>query len=138
MAYDILWRLHAILMCGAFLCMCTGAVISLLYKKRKWRYKTHKTLGISAGILGISAFIIAFVMVQLYGAHFTSFHGGVGFAAALLLILTPTAGLRIRRSKNKKRARLLHKTMGYLTLATMALNVTLGLLLAIDRGLIAS
>ncbi len=129
MAYEILWRLHAILMSTSFIALFSGILISLLYKKKKWRYKTHRNLGMYAGISGVSALIIAAVMVQISsGVHFTSRHTILGAVTGLLLILTPLVGLKIRKSKKKKPMRLSHRIMGYITAVLMIMTILSGLL----------
>jgi hypothetical protein len=131
MAYEILWRLHAVLMSTAFAALFSGIFISLFYRKKKWRYKTHRNLGILAGISGVSALVIAFIMVQVFsGTHFTSLHAIVGGTTGLLLILSPLVGLRIRKSRKKKRMRLSHRTLGYATLVMMILTIPTGLIFA--------
>lgn len=130
MDYEILWRIHAILMGTSFLSLLTGILISLIFKKRKWRYKTHKRLGIYAGISGVTALVIAFIMVQSSGGfHFTTPHTIIGAVTGLLLIATPLAGLRIRKAENKKRMKLIHRTMGYITCSMMLVTIVMGLFL---------
>ena len=68
-------------------------------------------------------------MVQISrGVHFTSLHAILGGITGLLLITTPFAGLNIRKVKNKKRMKLIHKSSGYITLLMMAVTVYSGLL----------
>lgn len=118
-------------MSTSFLSLLSGILISLIYKKKKWRYKTHRTLGIIAGSTGVTALILAGVMVQVYsGVHFTSRHAIFGGVTALLLILTPLAGLRIKKSKKKKPLRNAHRIMGYITAAFMIFTILSGLLFA--------
>ncbi len=129
MGYEYLWRIHAVLMASSFLAMVTGIVVSLLFKKKKWRFKVHKRLGIYAGSSGIAALVIAGTMVQIYnGVHFTSLHALLGGISAVLLIVTPQLGLAIMRVKKKKPVRLIHKTLGYVTALMMGLTIFSGLL----------
>lgn len=131
MAYDILWKSHAILMSTSFLALLSGILISLIYKKKKWRYKTHRNLGIIAGCTGITALLLAGIMVQVYsGVHFTSRHAIAGAVTALFLILTPLAGLRIRKSKKKKQLRTAHRVAGYITAAFMIFTILSGMIFA--------
>ena len=128
MAYDFLWRAHAILMGTSFLSMLSGIVISLAWKKRKWRFKTHRFLGVFAGASGLAALALAFIMVGSYGGyHFTSAHAVVGLIAAILLLLVPAAGLSIAKVKNKKRLKLIHRAAGFLLAALMLSAIFLGL-----------
>ncbi len=127
--YDILWRIHAVLMSTSFTALLSGIVISRFYFKKKWRYKTHRKLGITAGITGVTGLVLAITMVQISsGAHLTSLHTISGAATGLLLILTPLAGLHIRRSKKKKQMKLSHKTMGYITLILVTYTIVSGLI----------
>ena len=129
MGYEYLWRIHAGLMASSFLAMVTGIVVSLFYKKRNWRFKTHKRLGIYAGTSGIAALLIAGIMVQIYnGVHFTSLHAVLGGISGVLLIATPQFGLAIKRSKKKKTVKNLHKTLGYGTALMMGVTIFSGLL----------
>ena len=117
MTYDILWRIHAILMGTAFTALLSGILISHYFKKKKWRYKTHNRLGIFAGITSVAGLLLAVAMVQKSsGAHLTSPHTVAGAAAGLILIITPIVGLSIRKAKKKKLTKRFHKTMGYTTL----------------------
>lgn len=129
MAYDILWRVHAILMSTSFLSMCCAVLISLIWKQKKWRYKAHRALGIYAGISGVIALLIAVVMVQIYsGYHLTSRHATGGAFTSLLLIATPLIALKIKTSKKKKLLKKVHKVLGYLTILFMAVAIFFGLL----------
>lgn len=130
MDYDILWRIHAILMSSSFLSLSTGILISKLFKTRKWRYKTHKRLGIYAGISGVTALAIAFIMVQSSGGyHFSTPHTIIGGVTGLLLISTPLAGLRIRKASDKKKMKLIHRIMGMATSIMMLVTIISGLFL---------
>lgn len=129
MAYEILWRVHALLMSTSYLALFSGILISLFFKKKKWRHKTHRNLGIYAGISGVTALILAFVMVQIFsGVHFTSLHAIAGGVTGLILILTPPAGRQIRKVKDKKRMKRIHRIMGYTTAAFMAVTILFGLM----------
>ena len=98
-------------------------------RRKKWRYKTHKKLGITAGIAGVTGLLLAFTMVQISsGAHLTSPHTILGAVTGLLLILTPLAGLQIRKTKKKKQMKLSHRTMGYITLVLIIFTILSGLL----------
>lgn len=131
MVYDLLWKTHAVLMSSAYVSLLTGIAISLFYKKRKWRYKTHRALGIFAGTSGITALLIALVMVQVYsGVHFTSIHAVSGGITGLLLVLTPFIGLRIRKAKNKKKHRAMHRLLGYTTTVAMTVTILFGLIIS--------
>jgi len=131
MTYEILWKIHAGLMSTSFIALLSGIIISILYKKKKWRYKTHKTLGIYAGASGAAALLTAVIMVQLLGGvHFSSLHTIIGGVTGLLLLLTPVAGLKIRTAKNKKRLKVIHRIMGYSTAIMMLIVILLGLRLA--------
>ncbi|HAK46387.1 MAG TPA: hypothetical protein DCO79_10785 [Spirochaeta sp.] len=126
--YGVLWRIHAILMSSSFIALAAGIVISILYKKRKWRYKAHQRLGIYAGTSGLTALILAGIMVQAYsGYHLNSTHAILGLTSGLLLILTPIAGLRMKKAVNKKRLRLIHRILGGLTAVMMLITILLGL-----------
>ncbi len=128
MVYEILWKIHAVLMSSSFLALASGIFISLVYKKMKWRYKTHKYLGIYAGLSGFSALVIALIMVQIFnGVHFTSRHAVFGAFTGILLILTPLAGLSIVKVKNKKRMKMIHRISGYSTLILMIITIYYGL-----------
>ena len=128
MAYDVLWRVHAVLMVVSVVSMLSGIIISIVFKKKKWRYKTHKRLGITAGASGVTAVIIAVIMVQLFsGIHFSSLHTILGGATGLLLIYTPIAGLNIARVKNKKRLKTVHRIAGFLTAGLMLVTLFTGL-----------
>ncbi|RKX72564.1 MAG: hypothetical protein DRP49_08825, partial [Spirochaetes bacterium] len=128
-SYDILWRIHAVLMSISFAALSSGIVISRFYFKKKWRYKIHKKLGITAGITGVTGLLLAFTIVQISsGAHLTSPHTILGAVTGLLLILTPLAGLQIRKTKKKKQMKLSHRTMGYITLILVTLTIISGLL----------
>ena len=130
MAYEILWRVHAFLMTTAFISMVAAVLISLIWKKRKWRYKTHRTLGIYAGVAGVTALLTAFVMVQMsHGYHLSSQHAIGGALTGLLLMGTPMVGLHLRRFKNKKIGKALHKSLGYLTLLGMGSSIAFGLMM---------
>jgi len=127
--YDVLWRIHAVLMSISFTALTGGIVISRFYFKKKWRYKTHKKLGITAGITGVTGLLLALIMVQISsGVHLTSLHTLLGAVTGLLLILTPLAGLQIRKSKKKKQMKLSHRTMGYFTLLLAIFTILSGLL----------
>lgn len=129
MAYEILWRVHAILMSTSFLSMFCGVLISLIWKQKKWRYKAHRALGIYAGISGVTALIAAVVMVQINsGYHLTSRHALGGAFTAALLIATPLVALKIKTAKKKKLLKKVHKILGYLTLFFMAVSIFFGLL----------
>jgi DOMON domain/Eukaryotic cytochrome b561 len=129
MAYEILWRVHAILMSSSFLSMCSAVLISLIWKQKKWRYKAHRALGIYAGVAGVVALITAVTMVQINsGYHLSSRHAIGGSVTALLLISTPLVALRIRKSKKKKMLKRIHKILGYMTLVFMAAAIFFGLL----------
>ncbi|RKX78764.1 MAG: hypothetical protein DRP60_05175 [Spirochaetes bacterium] len=128
-SYDILWRIHAVLMSISFAALSSGIVISRFYFKKKWRYKIHKKLGITAGITGVTGLLLAFTIVQISsGAHLTSPHTILGAVTGLLLILTPLAGLQIRKTKKKKQMKLSHRTMGYITLVLIIFTILSGLL----------
>ncbi len=128
MAYSVLWKIHAILMSVSFLSLTAGILISILFKKKKWRYNTHRKLGITAGAAGITAFLIAFIMIQLFsGPHFSSLHTLAGGISVLLLIITPQLGLNMKKAANKKRIKLIHRIFGGLTFTAMAFTILLGL-----------
>lgn len=128
MAYEILWRVHAVLMSTSFLSMLAGVLISLIWKQKKWRYKTHRALGLYAIASGGTALLTAVLMVQISsGYHFTSNHGIGGGITAVFLLTTPLIALRIKKSKNKKRLRLIHRILGYTTLLLMAGAIIFGL-----------
>jgi len=128
-SYDILWRIHAVLMSISFTALLSGIVISRFYFIKKWRYKTHRKLGITAGITGVAGLLLAFTMVQISsGAHLSSPHTILGAVTGLLLILTPLAGHQIRKARKKKQMKLSHRTMGYVTLILVALTIISGLL----------
>ena len=127
-AYDILWRVHAFLMASSYLALLSGIFISLVFKSKRWRFKTHKNLGIYAAISGVTALITIFIMVELYsGAHLTSLHAVLGAATAVFLITTPLFGLRIMKGANKKRAKIIHKLFGYTTFVLMTITLISGL-----------
>lgn len=129
MAYEILWRVHAILMSTSFISMICAVVISIVWKKKKWRYKAHRALGIYAGISGVTALLAAVVMVQINsGYHLTSRHALGGAFTAVLLIATPLIALRIKTSKKKRLLKRVHKVLGYLTLLFMTVTIFFGLL----------
>jgi len=131
MTYDILWKIHAALMSTSFIALLCGIIISILYKRSKWRYKAHKILGIYAGLSGAAALAAAVILVQNFsGSHFSSLHTITGGVTGLLLLLTPVAGLKIRTIKNKKRLRVIHRITGYSTAVMMAAVILMGLRLA--------
>lgn len=130
MVYEILWRVHAILISSSVLAAIAGVFISVVHKKKKWRHRVHKTLGIYAGISAVTAIIIAVIMVQITkGRHFTTLHGLAGGIAAVFFVLTPMGGLLIRKVKKKKLFRLLHRITGWITLAAAVTAVFFGLIL---------
>ncbi len=115
-------------MSTSFLAMLAGILVSLFFKKKKWRFKVHKRLGIYAGVSGLTALILAATMVQIYnGVHFTSLHAVLGAFTGLLLMLTPLAGLRILRSRQAHRQKILHKLAGYTTVVMMGITVFSGM-----------
>jgi len=63
MSYTTLWIIHAVLMGTSVTALSSGILISHFYYKRKWRYKTHRRLGITAGITGTSGLILAVTLV---------------------------------------------------------------------------
>ncbi|MBI9108477.1 MAG: hypothetical protein JEZ04_17155 [Spirochaetales bacterium] len=131
MTFEVLWKVHGILMSSSFTAMLCGIIISLFFKKNKWRYRIHRKLGIYAGISGAASLLVAAIMVQIFtGAHFTSAHTLAGGLTGIFLILTPIFGLTIRTVKNKALMKLLHRIAGFLTAALMLLTILLGLSLS--------
>ncbi|QEN08225.1 hypothetical protein EXM22_09580 [Oceanispirochaeta crateris] len=128
MIYEILWRIHAVLMATSLLSMVGAILVSLLWKRKKWRYKTHRALGLYAGAAGITALLTAFVMVQTsHGYHLSSQHAVFGAFSGVLLICTPLLGLNMNRFRNKKIGRTIHKSLGYLTVTGMGISIYYGL-----------
>jgi hypothetical protein len=128
MLHDVLWRSHAVLMTISLLAIVSGIVISLACKKKRWRYQTHRKLGITAGISGVTALVLGVVMVQLSGGfHLVSPHAWAGTISGVLLIATPVMGLQIAKVKKKLLVRRVHRISGYVTAASMMFTVVLGL-----------
>jgi hypothetical protein len=128
MIYEVLWKVHAVLMATSFLSMVGAILVSLLWKRKKWRYKTHRALGLYAGIAGVTALLTAFIMVQIsHGYHLSSQHAILGAISGVLLICTPLLGLNMNRFRNIKMGRTIHKSLGYLTVAGMGSSIYFGL-----------
>jgi len=131
MAYEILWRVHAVLMTTAFLSLVSGVLISLIWKKKKWRYKTHRALGIYAGSAAAAALVTAVILVQISsGYHLSSSHALGGAVTGVLLLSTPILGLKMAKSKNRKILVKVHKVLGYLIIVLMSSAIYFGLEIA--------
>ncbi|MBN2685695.1 MAG: hypothetical protein JXR40_10475 [Pontiellaceae bacterium] len=119
--------IHAGLMAAALLSMTLGILISLLWKDKKWRYKTHRALGGFAGFVGFIGLVVGVVMVQLKGGpHMVSRHAFFGTIAAFFLIVAPLVALQYR----KRTGRIVHKLMGWAALGLGGFSAYLGLKLA--------
>lgn len=115
------------MMATAFLTMTSGIVISLFFKKKKWRLKAHRTLGQITGYTALTALILAGVMVQIAGGyHFISLHAISGGITGIFLIVTPLIGYNLTKFKNIKRMKKVHRTLGFVTFFLMIVTILLG------------
>ncbi len=127
MGYDILWKVHGILMGSSLLAMTTGIFVSLLRKGKKNTYKIHRKLGLIAAGSGLAGILTAFLMVQTSGGlHLSSPHSLLGITTVLLLLSTPLIML-LKKTRTKKPARRVHRFMGFTTLLLMVTTVLSGL-----------
>ena len=128
MLYSWLWPLHGILMGLSFLSLLSGIIVSLFFKRSKWRIPVHRRLGLIGAACGLAGILVAFIMIQAAGGyHLTGLHALLGSLTGLLMILNPVIGLNLAKFRNPKRMRKLHRLIGYAAMVLMTVTVILGL-----------
>mgnify|MGYP001064586307 CR=1 FL=1 len=112
---------HLSLMFLGLLLLTAGVITVRYFRKKMWWFRLHKMLGILATLFFGTGGIAAVSMVYLSAeTHFTVPHTWVGGAVIVLMIGILTAGFAQTRVANKKRMRLIHRSMGR-TVAVLAL-----------------
>ncbi len=118
---ELFFLVHLSLMFLGFLLLTAGVITVMYLRKKMWWFRLHKMLGILATLFFGAGGVAAVSMVYLSGEpHFAVPHTWVGGAAIVLMIGTLTAGFAQTRVANKKRMRLIHRSMGR-TVAVLAL-----------------
>ncbi len=129
MAYDILWKIHGILMSSSFLVMSAGITISLIRNNRVKRYKAHRGLEWYSITSGMIAMATAIIMVQISGGHhLKGVHGYLGLLSFFLFLFTPIF-LITRKRHRKKPMKNLHVTLGFLALLSMGIALYSGMIM---------
>ena len=104
-----------------FLLLAAGVITARYFRKKLWWFRLHKMLGVLATIFFGAGGIAAVLMVYAAGGnHFAVPHTWMGGATIVLMIGTLTAGFAQTRVVNKKRMRLVHRSLGR-TVAVLAL-----------------
>jgi hypothetical protein len=129
-----IWPIHAGTTGLAFICILAGALIARYGRRKRWWLKFHRALtGIGSGI-GLTGIVIGWLMVGAAGTgHWRGAHAYLGAALALLLATTPTLGVVQLKIKppTGRRLRSVHRWLGRITLALMALQMVLGTLMVL-------
>ena len=127
--YSELWPVHAVLMSTSFVLMVLGMIFMWL-KKKTWRMNVHKKMNLAGAIMGVVALGIAVYMISAsYGVHFSVTHSIIGIITLVLLVLNPTLGFVMLKTKtlNKTVLRAVHRWNGRGALVLMAVTIILGL-----------
>jgi hypothetical protein len=122
---------HIGLMVASVFSMFAAVSVARYFKKNKWWFKVHKGLnGASVG-LALTGFAVAAIMVQQSGGpHFRVGHGVLGAFVLILVLIAPTLGFAIFKSKNKSSIPTLkkaHRWLGRTTAIGMAITAIVGL-----------
>lgn len=120
-------------MAAAAAMMLSAIIVAHYYRKKKWWLKAHKALNLAAVGFALAGFAIAAIMVQSTGGpHFRVTHAIFGGLALLLLVIMPSLGFLIFRSKDKKkttRLKTAHRWLGRLTATLIGAAAIAGLIL---------
>ncbi len=122
---------HMLAMGLALTAMLAAVAIARYMRGRKWWLKTHRPLGITAGVLAAAGFVFAVLFVGMAGgAHFRVPHAWSGLAALAAAFAAPFLGQGFLKSKkNKPLLRTLHRFAGRAAVLLMTLAAILGLYL---------
>ena len=132
-SYTRLWPVHMILMSLSFALLLAGMVVSAFMKKKKWWLTVHRRLQWTGGISGIAGLAIAVYMVSVgSGLHFRILHSIIGLVGIVMIVSGLVVGLLIFKVSNdkKKAFRLVHRWLGRVILALMAIIIVSGLNIA--------
>ncbi len=121
--------LHASAMALALLLMAVAAGVARFLRKKTWWLRTHRPLGIAAGVLAAGGLASALVFVgSAGGPHLRVLHAWVGLGALAAAFSAPFLGHGFLKSrKNKPLLRTLHHRAGWAAASLMALAAVLGL-----------
>lgn len=108
--------------------MLAAVFISRYLRSRKWWLRTHRPLGIAAGVLAAAGFVFAFLLVGASSAdHFRVPHAWFGLAAMAAAFSAPFLGQGFLKSKkNKPLLRTLHRWTGRTAVLLMTVTALLG------------
>ena len=127
---------HIVFMVLGYVLMITGIVIARFYKKKRWRIKNHRLVSLLSSLTSVTGIIVSFVMVS---DHFRIAHHFLGVITLPFLVFVPIFGylftknlqnIAILKKLNpyRKKMRLIHRLMGYLTFLLMTSTIITGII----------
>jgi len=124
------WPYHFLLVSTGFVVLSAAMLTARYMKDKKWWLKAHRSLGPLGAFVTLAGFATAVIMVWIYmGTLFINeTHAYLGFAIAVMAILTPSLGFMQLRMKDK-RMRIIHRWAGRMTIGLMLINIAGGWLM---------
>lgn len=124
--------IHGGLMIAGFLVLFLGFLTARLMKKKKWWLKAHQTFGLFGVSLTILSFIVIVYRFSFFNlSQYKLLHVYAGLVIVILTAAMPVLGfmqLKIRKAAGKIRP--MHRSIGWIILIAMFINITLGIFMA--------
>jgi len=131
---EIFFFIHLLLMPLGFVLLAGGVITVRYLKKKIWWFRLHKMLGGLSTIFFMVGGMAGVLMVELSGrSHLSVPHTRLGVVVVGLMMATLGVGFLQTRVGNKKRMRMVHRTMGRTAAVLSLMAVATG---AIAAGII--
>ncbi|MFA5348349.1 MAG: hypothetical protein WC294_09435 [Methanoregula sp.] len=124
----VYWPYHAFLMSAGFILLLSGFVVMRYHKTSNW-YKSHMVLESAGGILVIAGLSVSIMMIYFSGApHLRYLHDLLGIGTIILIMSTILIGFLMNRtSRGRMGIRTIHRWLGGISIALVAVNILLGI-----------
>ncbi|MEN6342695.1 MAG: hypothetical protein ABFC89_09070 [Methanospirillum sp.] len=126
----VYWPYHAALMTVGTIALLSGFVVMRYRLTGAW-YKNHQRLQTFGSLAVVAGLAIGIYMVQLSQVtHLRELHGYLGAGTIAVILATLGLGFAIVRSPGiGKPARRVHRWLGGIAIALVALNIVLGIVM---------
>ena len=124
----VYWPYHAFLMSTGFILLVSGFVVMRFHKTSQW-FKTHMYLQTAGGTLAVAGLVTSITMVSISGApHFRYTHDLLGMATIIMIMSALSIGFLLNRTfKGRPGVRTIHRWLGGISIALVAVNILLGI-----------
>lgn len=123
-----IFLLHKVAEIFALLCMLAGVSMALFFRKNRSWLKIHRLFNSTSVFFLFAGICVAFFVInQQEGEHIAGFHPAIGAITLLIAFLSLIFGFYHLRAKNKIRARMIHRLLGYMALLSIIIALISGL-----------